>query len=175
MGQAGYFTYDGRQVEPSAPVIDYGTLARRPLVFAGFWTRFLAAFIDGLIVVAMGVGLVMAFRWYVGEETAQANALMFTRFIQGAIVVVAWIYGATLESGPSQSTLGKRLLGLKVTDLSGNRISFLRASVRHFGKILSHFFMIGYLIMKLRLLINPPVGPPRVKTKAIRAQTRHFR
>ena len=55
----------------------------------------------------------------------------------------------TFESGVHQSTFGKRLLGIKVTDLSGNPISFGRASARHFGKILSQLiFMIGYLMMK---------------------------
>ena len=55
-----------------------------------------------------------------------------------------------MESSEYQATLGKMLLGLKVTDLKGRRISFLRATGRHFGKILSGlilgigFFMIAF-------------------------------
>ena len=40
-----------------------------------------------------------------------------------------------------------RLLGLKVTDLAGNRITFARASGRFFGKILSGMILgIGFLM-----------------------------
>jgi uncharacterized RDD family membrane protein YckC len=39
-------------------------------------------------------------------------------------------------------------LGIKVTDLSGNAISFGRATVRHFGKILSAIILLaGYLMV----------------------------
>ena len=34
----------------------------------------LASFIDGVIVVLMGVVISMAFMWWVGEENAHANA-----------------------------------------------------------------------------------------------------
>ncbi len=45
-----------------------------------------------------------------------------------------------------QATLGKRLMGLRVTDLEGEAISFARASLRHFAKILSLApLMAGYL------------------------------
>jgi len=36
-----------------------------------------------------------------------------------------------------QATLGKRVLGLRVTDVNGARIFFGRASTRFFGKFLS--------------------------------------
>jgi len=59
----------------------------------------------------------------------------------------AWIYFASLESSASQATLGKRMLGLKVADLSGGRISFGRATGRYFAKILSGvILLIGYIM-----------------------------
>src|SRR6266849_5653813 len=51
--------------------------------------------------------------------------------------LVSWIYEAALESSPYQATLGKMALGMKVTDLAGNRISFARATGRHFAKYVS--------------------------------------
>ncbi len=46
-----------------------------------------------------------------------------------------------------QGTVGKKILGLRVTDLNGNRVSFGRASGRFFGKIVSGFtLMIGYIM-----------------------------
>jgi uncharacterized RDD family membrane protein YckC len=58
-----------------------------------------------------------------------------------------WIYEAALESSSYQATLGKMALGLKVTDLEGRRISFARATGRHFAKILSGLmFFIGFIM-----------------------------
>jgi hypothetical protein len=42
-----------------------------------------------------------------------------------------------MESSSYQATLGKMIFGMKVTDLNGNRISFERATGRHFAKWLS--------------------------------------
>lgn len=61
-----------------------------------------------------------------------------------------WLYYALFESSVWQATLGKKALGLEVTDMQGRRIGFGRASGRFFGKILSTiilfigFFMIGF-------------------------------
>jgi uncharacterized RDD family membrane protein YckC len=63
-------------------------------------------------------------------------------------VILGWLYFALMESSSRQGTLGKMALGIKVTDLSGNAISFGRATVRHFGKILSTIILLaGYLMV----------------------------
>jgi uncharacterized RDD family membrane protein YckC len=56
------------------------------------------------------------------------------------------LYFAILESSVWQATLGKRALGVVVTDLSGDRISFGRATGRHFAHYLSAIFLIGFLV-----------------------------
>jgi len=48
-----------------------------------------------------------------------------------------WLYGAGMESSPSQATIGKRWVGIKVADPQGERISFLRATGRYAAKYLS--------------------------------------
>jgi hypothetical protein len=59
--------------------------------------------------------------------------------------VAAWLYYALLESSDAQATLGKRAVGIKVTDLDGNRISFGRATGRLFAHIISSFTLgIGF-------------------------------
>jgi uncharacterized RDD family membrane protein YckC len=40
-----------------------------------------------------------------------------------------------MESSPYQATFGKALLGLKVTDEKGRRISFARATIRYWSKV----------------------------------------
>lgn len=65
-----------------------------------------------------------------------------------AEVAIAWLYFAICESSAWQATLGKLALGIRVVDLDGNRISFLRATGRYFAKILSVMtIFIGYLMV----------------------------
>jgi uncharacterized RDD family membrane protein YckC len=53
-----------------------------------------------------------------------------------------------MESSSYQATLGKMICGMKVTDLFGNRISFERATARHFAKWLSGLILgIGYIMV----------------------------
>jgi uncharacterized RDD family membrane protein YckC len=55
------------------------------------------------------------------------------------IVALKWLYWALMESSAWQATLGKKALGLYVTDLVGARVSFGRASGRFWaGRGLSH-------------------------------------
>ncbi|MGA2933627.1 MAG: RDD family protein [Methanomicrobiales archaeon] len=59
--------------------------------------------------------------------------------METAVIVLAirWVYFAYMESSPRQATFGKAALGLVVIDGGGHRISFLRATGRWLGKLLS--------------------------------------
>jgi uncharacterized RDD family membrane protein YckC len=62
-------------------------------------------------------------------------------------LLVKWLYFALQESSSAQATVGKRVLGLKVINLEGNRIGFGQASGRFFGKILSGMILcVGYMM-----------------------------
>ncbi|SRR6266851_3543753 len=74
-----------------------------------------------------------------------------TRIAEMQFVVLVFIayliYEAVMESSPRQATLGKMAFGLTVTDVNGNRISFARATGRHFAKYISSLiFLVGYII-----------------------------
>jgi len=58
-----------------------------------------------------------------------------------------WIYEAWMMSSEWQATVGKRALGIKVTGLDGGRISFARATGRHFAKYISICLLFGGYIM----------------------------
>ena len=63
-------------------------------------------------------------------------------------VVAQWLYHACLESSSAQATIGQRAVHLTVTDGSGQRISFGRASGRFFASLLSGVILgIGYLMV----------------------------
>lgn len=99
--------------------------------YAGFWIRFVAVLVDAIIIAIIEAPLV----------------LMSGPFVFFMSIGVAWLYEAAFTSGGWQGTPGKRLLGLRVTDLEGRRISFLRATGRHFAKIISALLlMIGYIM-----------------------------
>jgi len=117
--------------------------------YAGFWVRFVASFIDGIIVNIAGSILGFAAGLVIGllggsEEGAQ----LLATGIGGLIgVLVGWLYAALMESSASQATLGKQAMGLVVTDVSGQPLSFAKASGRHFGKYLSALIlMIGFIM-----------------------------
>jgi uncharacterized RDD family membrane protein YckC len=59
-----------------------------------------------------------------------------------------WLYFAGLESSESRSTVSGRLLGTRVTGLKGERLTFSRATGRHFAMYLSALtpFAIGYVM-----------------------------
>lgn len=118
---------------------------RATVAFAGFWLRLVAFIIDNLVLLAAGgaVGVVIgvAFAASGGSE----EQLGIVANIAG--LLLTWLYFALCESSPWQATLGKKALGLTVTDLEGKRISFLRATGRHFGKLLSTVILfIGFIM-----------------------------
>lgn len=62
-------------------------------------------------------------------------------------IIIVWLYYTLMESSSKQATLGKMALGLIVTDMEGRRISLLRATGRHFGKIVSMMtIFIGFIL-----------------------------
>jgi predicted Zn finger-like uncharacterized protein len=114
--------------------------------YAGFWRRFSAAIIDGVLLMAVSVviGAVMGIVY--GAPTVTSEGASIFGNLVGALV--GWLYYATMESSVKQGTLGKLALKIKVTDLSGNQISFARATIRHFGKIISTILLfIGFLMI----------------------------
>ncbi len=112
--------------------------------YAGFWIRFWATIIDSLIwfPLALVVVVLMNGTW---NDTAFNEVVLFL-----ISLILGWLYSALFESGGWQATPGKRLLGLRVTGLNGDRISFGRASGRHFSKLLSYLTLyIGFIIAGL--------------------------
>jgi uncharacterized RDD family membrane protein YckC len=134
------------------------TTATRPVVstparYGGFWIRFVAVLIDGILVQVV----VVPFGALMGGAIGVAGVATSmpgegTRLVSVIVGVVlgllgSWIYEAAMESSSLQATLGKMIFGMKVTDVNGNRISFMRATARHFAKYLSSLILfIGYIM-----------------------------
>jgi uncharacterized RDD family membrane protein YckC len=133
------------------------------VAYAGFWLRFVAYIIDGVVsglaflllliplFLLTGAGAALS-KISSGEDISDDVAtflgLGFLFGFFGIIFLVSWLYYALSESSPWQATLGKKMLNLKVTDMTGQPISFGRASGRFFARIISHMIplAIGYII-----------------------------
>jgi len=142
---------------PGSP---YSAPASYPLVapvvaasYGGFWIRLVAAIIDAIIlrVVVAPVGLIFGGLGMAGMMSGLPHAGLAV--LGGGVTFIllifgSWLYEAFMESSSYQATLGKMIFGMKVTDLNGNRISFERATGRHFAKWLSAMILgIGYIMV----------------------------
>jgi uncharacterized RDD family membrane protein YckC len=100
--------------------------------YGGFWIRVLATLIDA-IVVSAATGLIISITFGIG---------WFVVFVS------QWLYEAFMTSSSWQATLGKRVFNMVVTDAQGQRITFARATGRHFAKWLSTMVLgIGFLMV----------------------------
>jgi len=103
------------------------------LKYAGFWLRAVAMLIDGVLlkVVSFLIGAMF------NNDVAVLVAIVFQ-----------WLYFSLMESSTYQGTFGKMAMGIKVTNIEGNRVGFWQATGRYFGKILSFFMLlIGFIMV----------------------------
>ena len=136
------------QSSPESPV----SAAWPAAAYAGFWLRFVALAIDAILLffpftiivgfLAMGMGLSLAVQQIEpGESLEELTALLGSGFILAVLLIMivgSGLYFAGLECSPLQGSFGKKILGLYVTDATGKRLSFGRASGRFFaGKFLA--------------------------------------
>ena len=115
--------------------------------YAGFWRRFFAMVIDGLMILVLSVLLVFLLGFFVGG-IFHAGDLIEGIGTYAALIdmLILWLYFALQESGSKQATLGKRVLGIYVTTEDEQPLSFAQASIRHFAKYLSSIFLIGFIM-----------------------------
>jgi uncharacterized RDD family membrane protein YckC/Tfp pilus assembly major pilin PilA len=107
---------------PGRTVAALGERSAQSPPYAGFWRRTGAYLIDYVLVVF-------------AAGTIGALLAGVSRGLTPIVVLVSvWLYYALMESSELQATLGKRAVGIKVTDLEGNRVSFTRAT----GRLVAH-------------------------------------
>lgn len=129
--------------------------------YAGFWLRFVAAIIDGLllgaviypVITILGIGAVSSsVESMESMDEAQAMSAMGGMMAMGfATQAVYWValilYYSLMESSSKQASVGKMVLGLRVTDVNGNKLDFVKALVRNASKIVSSLILcIGYIM-----------------------------
>jgi uncharacterized RDD family membrane protein YckC len=116
-----------------------------PVVYGGFWRRFVAALLDTILLyfpaATVRVVLGLSATGMFDPETASSWVATTFEF------VLDFIYATAFQCSPARATLGMQLMDLHVTDLNGDRISFARATGRYFATLLSIVtFGVGYLL-----------------------------
>ncbi|MCO5055479.1 RDD family protein [Thermomonas sp.] len=135
------------------------------IVYAGFWKRAAAYFIDSVITGIAGgvlgglIGGVMGAMLLSGGDMANSGSSLLA--IQGVANLIGLILGVAYFAGfhasASMATLGKMAIGIKVVRSNGERISFLRGMGRYFALFVSAitlfigFFMAGFTERKRAL------------------------
>ena len=157
---------DNPYAAPSAPLQALPQTTAAALEdYAGFWKRVAAYILDAIVLYIPNMLILKAMGGDAAQETmkqailaapgdvhammaaySQYYGTMGTAFIITG--VMTWLYFAVCESSPWQATLGKLALGIRVTDLQGQRIGFLRALGRYPAKFLSALILfIGFLMV----------------------------
>ncbi len=108
--------------------------------YAGFWIRFAAYFIDGVILFFVNLAL----SYVLFEDYSPFLPNMAS---QGLSLVLGIAYFCGMESSGRQATLGKMAVGIKVSNTAGEQITFTNALGRYFAKILSGLILaIGFMM-----------------------------
>ncbi len=122
----------------------------RALAYGGFWIRVASTFIDGIVIsiaqyaVYIPVILVVAR----GADTANNPWPLFAAQMVLAVFSMALTAGYEIWMvGRYGATLGKMACRLRVVTPDGGRISYARATGRHFAKYISYFTLyIGFIL-----------------------------
>jgi uncharacterized RDD family membrane protein YckC len=155
---------DTRFGDPSAFAVhatDFAPVeAHEPVEYAGFWIRVGAFIIDAFVLGFLGMIwflIAMALGWMshylaVVENSDHLSLQELWSALPWAYyagsTVITWLYESLFISSSWQATLGKRAMGIRVTDLNGGRCGFVRASVRFVVKnFISCLFFIGFLMV----------------------------
>jgi uncharacterized RDD family membrane protein YckC len=130
-------------------------------IYAGFGKRLIAAIVDLLIILVPSLIIFFAVVFVIQAafivsffggnmeviQSLQILGNVIGSLLSSAIFVLQMLYFAGFESSSKQATPGKRVVGIKVTDLQGERISFTKALIRNLGQIASSVMFIGYIII----------------------------
>jgi uncharacterized RDD family membrane protein YckC len=132
------------------PILDAPVMTEQKLEYAGFWIRFVAVIIDGIIIGV--VNMVLSFAILggavgMGGGLSEGFGLMLVVYYL-IIIGIGVAYYALMESSARQATLGKMAVGIKVGDAeTGGRISALNAVGRYLSKFISGIILcIGYIM-----------------------------
>lgn len=122
-----------------------GTAPTADVLYAGFWIRFGAVFIDGLI---LGVfNTVLSFVVTAAAAAASSEAVLGATLALYAIQITVQALYEIIMVGKYGATLGKMVFKIKVLTADGGPVTYGRATGRYFGKLVSYLTLyIGFIM-----------------------------
>jgi uncharacterized RDD family membrane protein YckC len=123
-----------------------------PMRYAGFWIRFAAKLMDGIIMSVLLVVPMLAIMASTGAFENPSEGPSDTAVVIQLVFQIIYfvVYGAysIFFIGTYGATLGKMACKIKVVDATGAKIGYGRATGRFFAEILSGLiFYIGYIMV----------------------------
>jgi uncharacterized RDD family membrane protein YckC len=136
----------------SEPAIQQPATSATTPKFAGFWFRTFALVIDTVLCNVVAIIIFFPLGFALGASMVDKFSLYETQAVLGSLgfglgILLQWLWFTIAESSKWQATIGKKMLGLKVTDENGERISFGRANARYWSKILSSLILLAGFVM----------------------------
>jgi uncharacterized RDD family membrane protein YckC len=119
------------------------------MAYAGFWIRFAAKLVDGIILSAasMVVSLVAAAAGFAAQSAGSAAAAVGIQVALGVIQMAVGVAYTGFFLGRFGATPGKMACRLRVVRADGSALSYGRGFGRYFAEILSSLILnIGYLM-----------------------------
>lgn len=119
--------------------------------YGGFWIRVAASILDGILLSMInGIVQLVATTAMTGIATRRPDSLAPVIGGVAAMTLLQMAVAAGYEIffvGRFAATPGKMACGLKIVTADGGRVSYARATGRHFAELLNMFtLMIGYVI-----------------------------
>jgi len=117
------------------------------VVYAGFWKRYAAYFIDYILLTVVTLPLSMIINVMGVSSGSEGMQVALTLVVMLLSMVISIGYYAGFHASRGGATLGKMAVGIKVVRGNGERISFLRAFCRYLATIVSSLIlMIGFIM-----------------------------
>lgn len=121
----------------------------RHLLYAGFWARVSAFWID-MFLLMIPVAIFVYSDFGSRFETSDVVRDLPQIFLRGYVFLLGLPYYVLMETSEFRGTFGKRMMGIMVVDTSGKRLTFWRATLRYLMRIPAEMMcLVGYFMVGL--------------------------
>lgn len=126
---------------------------------AGLGSRFLAAWIDGLVQAALSVLLLIGTVTYIAPSDSRslqdrlANDLIYAILLLVLAIILLGIYKLLMEAVWNGQTVGKRMVGIRVVREDGLPAPLMSLTIRNLMRAVD-YLPFGYLVGSVAILTN---------------------
>jgi uncharacterized RDD family membrane protein YckC len=112
---------------------------------AGFWVRLIAYLIDSVVTIVIALIMIIGGIAMLGGNATPESVKVMSNIVSILNFIIILGYWSITQSSSWQATIGKKVMGLKLVNQDGTRVSFMKALGRS---------TIGYLISGIVIYIG---------------------